>query len=47
MIVELKLCKNEPYTKNQKKFQDELARGKHRPHAKKNFVKVTPKTCGC
>jgi uncharacterized Zn-binding protein involved in type VI secretion len=47
MIVELKLCRNEPFTENQKKFQDELARGKHRPHAKKDFVKVTPKTCGC
>lgn len=47
MIVELKLCPSEPYTENQKKFQDELARGKHRPHIKANFIKVTPKTCGC
>jgi len=46
-IVELKLCRNEPFTENQKKFQEELARGKHRPHAKKDFIKVTPKTCGC
>jgi uncharacterized Zn-binding protein involved in type VI secretion len=47
MMVELKLCPNEPYTKNQKQFQDELARGKHRPHNKSKFVKVTPATCGC
>ena len=47
MMVELKLVQNEPFTKNQKQFQDELARGKHRPHAQKDFVKVTPKTCGC
>jgi uncharacterized Zn-binding protein involved in type VI secretion len=47
MIVELKLCPSEPFTENQLKFQDELARGKHRPHTKSNFIKVTPKTCGC
>lgn len=46
-ILELKLCRNEPFTEQQKKFQDELARGKHRPHAKKDFIKVTPKTCNC
>jgi hypothetical protein len=47
MVVALKLCPNEPFTENQKRFQDELARGKHRPMRKKNFVKVTPETCGC
>lgn len=47
MIVELKLCPNEPFTENQIQFQDELARGKHRPHRKKNFIKVTPDTCEC
>lgn len=46
-IVELKLCPNEPYTPNQLRFQEELARGKHRPHRKRDFVKVTPQTCGC
>jgi uncharacterized Zn-binding protein involved in type VI secretion len=46
-MVELKLCPNEPFTKNQKLFQDELARGKHRPHVKGDFIKVTPATCGC
>lgn len=46
-MVELKLMRNEPYTENQLKFQDELARGKHRPYTKGDFVKVTPKTCNC
>jgi uncharacterized Zn-binding protein involved in type VI secretion len=47
-IVELKLMKGEQYTKNQKKFQRELARKKHRPHGPKSFITVTPaKTCGC
>jgi uncharacterized Zn-binding protein involved in type VI secretion len=46
-IVELKLCPSEPFTENQKLFQEELARGKHRPHAKQDFIKVTPATCGC
>lgn len=46
-LVELKLCPNEPFTENQLKFQDELARGKHRPYTKSDFIKVTPKTCGC
>ena len=46
-IVELKLCPNEPFTENQRKFQDELARGKHRPLTKSDFIKVTPETCGC
>lgn len=46
-IVELKLCPNEPFTANQRQFQKELARGKHRPLRKKDFIKVTPKTCGC
>jgi len=46
-IVELKLCPNEPFTPNQRTFQDELARGEHRPYRKKDFIKVTPTTCGC
>jgi hypothetical protein len=46
-IVELKLCRNEPFTPNQRQFQDELARGEHRPLRKKDFIKVTPTTCGC
>lgn len=46
-IVELKLVPNEPYTANQRQFQNELARGKHRPLTKSDFIKVTPKTCGC
>lgn len=46
-MVELKLCPNEPFTENQKRFQDELARGKHRPLRKRDFIKVTPETCGC
>lgn len=46
-IVELKLCPSEPFTPNQRQFQDELARGEHRPYRKKDFIKVTPGTCGC
>jgi hypothetical protein len=46
-IVELKLCPNEPFTANQRTFQDELARGEHRPLRKQDFIKVTPKTCNC
>ena len=46
-IVELKLVPNEPFTANQRQFQDELARGKHRPHTKGDFIKVTPETCNC
>ena len=47
MMVELKLMPNEPFTENQLQFQDELARGKHRPHTKGDFIKVTPATCNC
>lgn len=47
MMVELKLCPNEPFTENQKRFQAELARGKHRPAKKADFIKVTPQTCQC
>jgi hypothetical protein len=47
MIVELKMCPNEPFTENQKRFQEELARGKHKPLSQKSFVKVTRETCGC
>lgn len=46
-MVELKLCPNEPFTTNQRKFQEELARGLHPPAQASDFVKVTPKDCGC
>ena len=45
-MVELKDV-GEAFTRNQKKFQKELAKGRHRPHVKGNYLKVTPKTCKC
>lgn len=46
-IVELKLMPGEQYTTNQDTFQDELAKGKHPPYTSKDFITVTPETCGC
>jgi len=45
-MVELK-ADGESFTPNQKQFQEELAEGKHRPHTKGDYLKVTPTTCGC
>jgi uncharacterized Zn-binding protein involved in type VI secretion len=46
-IVELKLMPGEDFTPNQKTFQDELKKGKQPPHTSKDFITVTPATCGC
>jgi uncharacterized Zn-binding protein involved in type VI secretion len=46
-ILELKLMPGEQYTPNQETFQDELKKGKHSPHTSKDFLTVTPATCGC
>jgi uncharacterized Zn-binding protein involved in type VI secretion len=47
-FVEIKMMPKEKFTKEQETFQDELARKMHRPHRKKDFIKVTPKeTCNC
>jgi uncharacterized Zn-binding protein involved in type VI secretion len=45
-MIELK-DDREAFTKQQKQFQKELAQGKHRPHTKGDYLKVTPSTCGC
>ena len=44
IFVELKDI-GERYTENQKRFRTELAKQKHRPHALKDFVTVSPETC--
>ena len=45
-MVELKDV-GEAFTPQQKVFHKELGQGKHRPHRKGDYIKVTPKTCGC
>jgi hypothetical protein len=45
-MIELKDV-GEAFTPQQKKFHKELGQGKHRPHRKRDYIKVTPKTCGC
>jgi len=45
-MVELK-ADGEAFTPEQKQFQKELGQGKHRPHRKGDYIKVTPTTCGC
>lgn len=45
-MIELKDI-GEAFTPQQKVFHKELGQGKHRPHRKGDYLKVTPKTCGC
>jgi hypothetical protein len=45
-MVELKDV-GESFKPNQKQFHKELGAGKHRPLRKKDYIKVTPKTCNC
>lgn len=45
-MIELKGNK-EAFTPRQRKFHKELGQGKHKPHRKRDYLKVTPKTCGC
>ena len=51
IFVELKLMPGERYTKHQTQFRKELARGQHSHNGKrlrlKDFITVTPETCGC